>query len=243
MTETVKTKVHATIAPIRTQLEQLLREAITDGRFMPGDHLSDRVIGEMFGVSRTVVREAVRQLEAEGLVTGIPHRGQFVTVLTADETQKIYDVRAVMEGLASRNAALHAQPADIQKFKDILRQLRKASKRPNAEELIALKKEYYDVLLAISDNEYVTRILEQLLNRNKMLRSTTMSRPDRLAETLKEMEAVIDAIERQDPDAAWTAGLAHVSNAGQAVVTLIRSKEAVDESDAAPLSTQKTALT
>src|SRR5215472_16989961 len=89
-------------APIRTQVEQRLRQAILSGHFRPGGRLIERELCTLLGVSRTSLREALRQLEGDGLIVNIPHKGLVVATMTREEADEIFQVRAVVEGLAGR---------------------------------------------------------------------------------------------------------------------------------------------
>src|SRR5689334_11154291 len=89
-------------APLRLKVEDELRQAIIDGRLAPGERLTERRLTEMTGVSRTLIREALRQLESQGLVSLIPNKGPVVRELTAAEGRDLYAIRAVLEGLAAR---------------------------------------------------------------------------------------------------------------------------------------------
>ena len=89
-------------APIRTQVLDNLRKAILTRQLAPGQRLIERELVEMTGVSRTSVREALRELAAEGLVSTAPNKGTAVATLTSEQARQIYEVRAVLEGLAGR---------------------------------------------------------------------------------------------------------------------------------------------
>ena len=89
-------------APIRTQVLDNLRLAIVERRLAPGQRLIERELVELTGVSRTSVREALRELAAEGLVTVIPNKGTVVTSVSAEEARQLYQVRSALEGLAGR---------------------------------------------------------------------------------------------------------------------------------------------
>src|SRR5579885_3504051 len=95
-------------APVREQVGARLRQAIVTGHFQPGARLIERELCTLLGVSRTSLREALRQLESDGLVVNIPHKGLVVATMTREEAEEIYQVRAAMEGLAGRLAALRA---------------------------------------------------------------------------------------------------------------------------------------
>jgi len=89
-------------APLRRQVVDELRHSIISGRLRPGARLVERELIAMMGVSRTVIREALRQLESEGLVAMIPNKGPVVRELTLVEAKDLYSIRAVLEGLAAR---------------------------------------------------------------------------------------------------------------------------------------------
>src|SRR3974390_2333240 len=107
-------------APLRRQVLQELRQSIISGRLNPGERLVEREIIAMMGVSRTVIREALRQLESEGLVAIVPNKGPVVRSLTIEEAQDLYAIRAVLEGLAARLFTEHAEPSEIQELEEAL---------------------------------------------------------------------------------------------------------------------------
>src|SRR5690242_12081163 len=95
---------------LRLRVEDKLRAAIASGRFMPGQRLIERELCALLGVGRTSVREALRQLEAEGLVSTVPHRGPMVSIISAEELEHIYAVRGLLEGYAGRKFAERRRP-------------------------------------------------------------------------------------------------------------------------------------
>jgi DNA-binding GntR family transcriptional regulator len=211
---------------VRRQVEEHLRRAIVEGRFAPGEHLSDRAMQDTFQVSRTVVREAVRQLEAEGLVETIPHRGIFVKVLSVQEAEQVYAVRAVLEPLAAKEFTRNASDREIDELEAILAGIRSHIGGSPDQSLIELKQQFYETLLRGGGNVYVQKMLNQLLNQNTQLRSTSLSNPQRLPATVAELETIVSAIRRRDEDAAGTASLAHVNNAAKVALGILRQRSA-----------------
>jgi DNA-binding GntR family transcriptional regulator len=217
-------KVVASAASVRRQVEDQLRRAIVQGRFPPGEHLSDRVLTDRFQVSRSVVREAIRQLEAEGLVETFPYRGSFVRTLTVREAEQVYAVRGVLEALAAKEFARRATDAQIALLEESFQPiLNFDASRPN-QELIDLKQKFYDVLLAGCGNTYIRTMLSQLLNVNARLRATSLSAPGRLPQMVAELEALMAALRVRDQEAAWRASLAHVENAAAVALNLLRQR-------------------
>ena len=94
--------------PLRKQAEESLRKAILSGRYDAGERLKERQLMESLGVSRTLLREALRQIEAEGLVTLVPNRGPVVSVLSYEDAEEIYEVRGILESQACIGFVLRA---------------------------------------------------------------------------------------------------------------------------------------
>lgn len=213
-----------TITPtlLRNQVQEKLRIAIAEGRFAPGDHLSDRVLCDLFGVSRTVVREAVRQLEAEGLIETLPHRGSFVKAMSADEAAQFYDVRGVLEALAARSFTQNATNEELAELQAVFARLRKAASTAGKVDILAIKQDFYEVLLCGARNDYLTSMLNQILNRNTTLRATSLSAAGRLQQTVAEIGRLMDALAKRDADEAWAASLDHVNRAAAVALAILR---------------------
>lgn len=213
-------RVGRVAAPLREQVAAVLREAILDFRLRPGQRLVERELIEQTGVSRATIREVLRQLTAEGLVTVIPQRGAVVVELTRKEVEDLYEVRANLEALAGRLFAERASDEQIAELRRQVTDLRQAIDRSGTEQLpiqalIAAKDRYYDVFLEGSGNDQIRLILEGLQARVRLMRATSLSQPERPRQTLEEIERVVTAIERRDPDGAWDAALDHVRHAAE----------------------------
>jgi DNA-binding GntR family transcriptional regulator len=213
-------------------VEQGLRQAIIRGDFGPGAHLIDRELCDMFDVSRTVVREAQRSLEAEGLVEIVPHRGVFVRRISYEEAKEIYDVRKVLEPLAGRKCALHASSSEVQELEALYDELRSKTDSPGGAYLVEFKTRFYDVLLRGTKSKLIEKMLGQLLNYNTQLRTASLSEPGRFPRTVEEIEAIIDAIKARDSAAASYACLAHVENASRAALHVLKEREAEESQPA-----------
>jgi DNA-binding GntR family transcriptional regulator len=201
------------VSSLRHQVEDLLRRAIASGRFRPGQHLVERELCEATGVSRPSIREALRRLEAEGLITVIPHRGPMVATVTRADAEQIYGIRAVLEGFAAHQFALAASETDIGRLRHAVDALERAAAGGPGPALVEAKAAFYKILFAGCGNAYVERMLSPLLNRMSILRMTSMAQRDRLPHSLAEIRAICAAIERRDADAARAASEAHVRNA------------------------------
>jgi DNA-binding GntR family transcriptional regulator len=211
--------------PVRQQVEDRLRRAIIDGVFPPGTHLADRLLCEQFEASRSIIREAVRMLEAEGLVTVVPHRGPFVTLVSAAEATQIYEVRAALEALAGQTFAERASDEERVELRRIADAIAAAGPIPDRHRLLDLKRAFYDVLLRGGRNLHAARMLGQLLNRNTQLRATSLSDPDRFPDTVREIRRIVTAIEQRDPEEAASACRDHVRAAAAVALRVLRARE------------------
>jgi DNA-binding GntR family transcriptional regulator len=208
---------------LREQVVEMLREAILDMRLVPGERITERQLVESSGVSRATAREALRHLAAEGFVTAVPQRGVVVASPSKKEARNIYDVRAVLEGLAARLCARNATKADIlllrERFADLQRGLLDANSSTAA--LLAVKARFYEAIFRIADNSTIMNVLAPLQAKDTVLRATSMSQPGRGEAALKEIRAILQAIERHDEQAAFDASVAHVEQAASVALAAL----------------------
>jgi DNA-binding GntR family transcriptional regulator len=190
-----------------------LRGAILSGMFKPGERLLEAQLCEMLGVSRPSVREALRSLEAERLVTLVPNKGPHIPVITWEQATEIYQVRALLEGEAAALAAGRASASYIKKMRAALAAFRKAARNGDAAGQVESTADFYSELLRLCGNSIIEETLSGLLARINFLRAKSMSRPGRAEYSFKEMAAILDAVEAGDSEAARRAAAFHVEQA------------------------------
>ncbi len=229
-------------ATLRVLVEEKLRMAIANGRFQPGQRLIERELCELTGVGRTSIREALRQLEAEGLITTQPHRGPIVTVVTLEEAEQLYKVRALLEGFIGREFAQRAKPDDLANLKQALEGFEAAAKTGDRELLAVAKTRFYDCLIAGADNVFVRQMLTQLHNRVSQLRIISMTQPGRLERSLAEVRTIYDCIAAGDAEAAEAACIKHVEAASVTALAYLRqtAKAQTDKAQMDKAQTDKT---
>ena len=197
---------------VRTQVAEILRQAIRDMRFEPGQRLVERELVELTGVSRTSIREALRELAAEGLVRSIPNRGMVVAGLTAREATQLYELRSSLEGLAGRLFVERASDRQVAQLRAAFEQIRKASRKSG--DLLEAKDLFYDVLFEGADNQELRSVVGGLHARVQLLRGISLAQPHRSETTVGEIQAIVEAVERRDAKAASLACSYHVEQAG-----------------------------
>ncbi len=208
-----------------------LREAILSGSLAPGRHLKDRELCEMFGVSRTLVREAVQALAAEDLIEIVPHRGPVVATLDRRTVAELYRVRGVLEGLACAEFAVNADEAGRSSLSRIVDELGALSGREGAEALVAVKNDFYRCLFEHCGNRVVGQTFTLLNNRITQMRRVTLSRPGRLADTAREIAAIRDAMLARDPETARRLAEDHVQRAARVADEHFQALEASHEKE------------
>jgi GntR family transcriptional regulator, trigonelline degradation regulator len=210
-------------APLRHEIETRLRSAITQGRFHAGERLIERELCEMLGVSRPSLREALRQLEAEQLVTLRPNRGPVVAEITIEEATEIYEIRATLEGQAARLFTRRASPEEVQNLRQTVQDLKRAERASSSGLLLDRKNKFYLVLLNGCRNRVIQRVLTQLHNRIRLLRAETLA--GRTKAAFVEIEKIVKAIETRDEEAAYRAGAAHIERAAQFALASLQKRQ------------------
>lgn len=191
-------------------LHELILDAIDAGEYPPGARLLETDLANTFGVSRTPVREALRRLESQGVVTHEPRKGAVVASLDYNQLGELYAVREVMEGLAARFAARHASPAEITILRDMIARDR-AETEPKR--LAQNNKRFHRQLHLASHNRYLSQTLDPVRRSLALLSGTTFTHPTRPGQSNDEHERIVDAIASRDEDSADLAARAHINSA------------------------------
>jgi DNA-binding GntR family transcriptional regulator len=216
-------RVERNPAPIRAQVVDNLRQAILDRQLKPGQRLVERELVELTGVSRTSIREALRELAAEGLVTSVPNKGIVVASVTAEEARQLYQVRSALEGLAGRLFTENSSSAQRNALVKMLRRIERTAAKGGP--LRPAKDQFYEVLFEGGGNEALRDVVRGLHARISVLRSLSLSVPGRPDETVAEMRAIVDAVLAGDAQGAEKASIHHVEQAGRVVQQALADQE------------------
>lgn len=206
-------QVERVAAPLREQVLDVLRREIVEMRLRPGQRLVERELIERIGVSRTTIREALRQLAAEGLVTTIPQKGAIVAAPSAKQAAELYEVRALLEAAIAKEFALSASDIQVRALREVFGAVEESQDAVDEGLFLQAKDQFYAVLFDGADNSTIREILEGLQARVAVLRATTVAAPGRPKNSVAEIEAIVEAIERRDPEAAAAAMSHHVHEA------------------------------
>jgi DNA-binding GntR family transcriptional regulator len=208
-------KIAHTPQTLREIALERLREAIILGHFASGERLVERPLCEKLGVSRSVVREVVRYLEAEGLVEIQPRNGPMVATMDWNRARQIYDIRRLLEAQAAADCARRADAstkADLgQAFKD----LEAAYPESDPRVLHKATTRFYEVIFLSAGDDIAWEIVQRLNGRISRLRTLTLATSDRHVSGLARMETIRDAITANDPEGAAQAVQDHLTEAAE----------------------------
>lgn len=227
--------------PVRTQLLQRLRSAITEGMFQPGDHLVERELCESLGVSRTSLREALRQIEAEGLIEFFPNRGAVVREISMDEVLELWELRTVVECLVARRFATHGTEEDIDRLEASIANMDAALKAQARAGIKHAKLELWESFTAGGHHTAAGKLILQINARLSFLWSSSLLLPGRPAESIAEFISLLGALRSRNADVAEAAIMLHNEHAkfvamrGLAAFEASRQASRVGRKKAAPL--------
>lgn len=208
-------RIENTPQTLRDIVQDRMRAAIIEGHFAPGERLVERPLCDQLGVSRTVVRETIRFLEAEGLVEVLPNRGPIVARLDWDQAKQIYDIRRQLEGAAAAACADDCDAAFARALGQALAALRAATHDAEWTTLLRASTRFYEIIFAQAGHSVAWEIVQRLNGRISRLRTLTLSVADRPRPGIYHMTAIHDAILSGNRKAARQAVQAHIKDAAK----------------------------
>ncbi|MBO9479383.1 GntR family transcriptional regulator [Shimia sp. R11_0] len=212
MMKTALSKIEQPPATLRDMVQDRMREAIIEGHFKPGERLVERPLCEQLGVSRTVIRETIRYLEAEGLVDILPGRGPIVATMDWEDARQIYEIRRMLETAAARTCAQKITPERAQRLKTALSNLKQGITDKTPGTLFRATAEFYSEIFEGAGHHIAWEIVQRLNGRISRLRMLTLSTTERARPGPEHMKAICEAIISGDADAAEAAVHAHLND-------------------------------
>lgn len=216
-------KVVRPTTPLRHDVTERIRAAIAIGRFAPGQRMRERDLCEMTGVSRTLIREALRQLESEGVIEVIAHRGPVVAAITEDQARGIYQVREVMEGLAAELFAANATEADRAALLAAFEDVSASYRGDDPLDWLDAKNRFYACLMRGAGNDALDRSLHMLNARAMLLRGRSMRTRGRPEKSLAELRGLVELLVAGRAADARSAAVDHVREAAKVVLSTYAS--------------------
>ena len=197
---------------------QKIREDILNGKYKENDELRENTIGKELGVSRTPVREALRQLELEGLVSIIPNKGAYVTGISHKDIWDIYVIRSMLEGLCARWATEHITESQLDELEETILlsefQMKKESGF-SAEQVALLDSRFHSILYGASGSRILSHVLKDFHNYVQTARKSSVVSEDRARKSIREHRQILRAIRDRDGEMAEQLANEHIMHVMQ----------------------------
>lgn len=190
----------------------MIRENILSGKYKKDEELKEKTIGEELGVSRTPVREALRQLELEGLVTIIPNKGAYVVGISQEDIKDIYEIRCRLEGLCARWAAKNITPEQLDELEENIFLSDFHAGKGNAEQLVELDNKFHEVLYSASNSRELRHVLSDFHHYVQRVRRITLADGHRAVDSNEEHRKIVEALKQHDADLAEKLANQHIKS-------------------------------
>lgn len=200
-----------------------LFDEIRSGTLRPGARLTETEIADRLAISRTPVREAIRRLEADGLVDHKPRTGAVVRSLDYPEIMELYEMRTVLEGTAARLAARAASPVELEELQAINEEM--AAARNDSATLVRLNRQFHTRLLDAARNRFLLQSMASVEMTLMILGPSSMESPERAQQALDEHRALLEALFARDGAAAENAMREHMEHAQLTRLRMLRQSD------------------
>ncbi len=194
---------------------QHLRHAVVTGKLKPGDRIVERQLSAELNVSRTPIREGLKLLELDGLVSISRNRGAEVTAFTSEEALRLFDVISALEGLAARRLAESVSAETLEQLESLHSQMAFHYNRSQIDPYFGINSKIHDLIVAACGNPELAETHSRLMLRARRGRYMAIMSPDRWRQSVEEHDALMAALRARDPDAAALVWTAHLRNTGE----------------------------
>ncbi|WP_077597083.1 GntR family transcriptional regulator [Oceanobacillus kimchii] len=202
MDKDIQKKISMQSRSVRDLIYDYLKEAIINGEYEPGFHLRERELAKAFEVSTTPIKEAFRLLSNEGLVSTLSRKGTFVSDDIMSSVEEIARVRAALEGVAARFAAIKRTDEELIQLEAIINQMENFTNENNREKLNEFNSEFHQFIRKCARNGFIFKQVESVHSYDQYIRKKALSNIDEHEKAFKEHFLIYKMIVDQDPDGA-----------------------------------------
>ena len=197
--------------PLYEDVAERLRAQIFAHELAPGSWLDEHSLAQQFGISRTPMREAIKVLASEGLVTTKMNRGAYVTEVDRRDLEQIFTVLSLLEGQAAKETASKATEEELNLLDDLHHRLEKAAADRDVEQFFEINVKFHELIQDIASNTWMNGVIADLRKVLKLQRRDSLTRTGRLQNSLLEHREILQAILKRDPTAAEAAMRKHLA--------------------------------
>ncbi len=187
---------------LRERILETIRDAIISGALKPGEKVAEPELAERFGISRTPIREAFRQLESEGYLTVIPRKGAVVVSFSQRDVEEFYAIKSILEGYAARKACEKLTDRELVKLEAINEKLRTLAEDGDIKHFFKVHNDFHDLFIKAADNSKLTDLITSLVGKFQRLRVASLSLPGRMRVSVEEHDKIIGAFRARDAEKA-----------------------------------------
>jgi DNA-binding GntR family transcriptional regulator len=206
------------------QVAERLRSRIYAHELAPGAWVDEQAIATEYGISRTPLREALKVLASEGLVTLKPRRGCYVTELSEQDLDEIFPVMALLEGRCAHEATRKATDEDLKLLTDIHADLERHAAANDADHFFEANQQFHDALQELAGNRWLGQLINETRKFIKLTRRDSLNLAGRLRQSLAEHRKILAAVQQKDPDAAARCMHEHILSGRAALAKLHTSR-------------------
>lgn len=211
--------------PLRDVVFNTLRQAILTGELKPGERLMEIHLANRLGVSRTPIREAIRKLELEGLVTMIPRRGAEVAKITEKSMKDVLEVRRTLDALSAELACERITPEDEKALEKACRDFEDAVKTKDTKVIAKADVAVHDIIAAATGNQRLIQLINNLAEQMYRYRFEYIKDATQHERIIKEHRIIYESILKKDKEAAAEMARTHIDNQEKAVINRIRMEQ------------------
>lgn len=208
--------------PLRELVLEEIREAIKNGVLKPRERLMEIQLAEELGVSRTPIREALRKLELEGFIVMVPRKGAYVADISFKDIADVFEIRTALEGLAASLAAERITDEELEEMERLLVEKADAISCQDMERLVEVDTRFHEAIYKASRNQRLWTIINNLREQIQRFRTTSLSYPGRMKQSLQEHCQIVEAIQSRDPQIARQLAQEHIENAEHIMIESIK---------------------
>ena len=208
--------------PLRDVVFNTLRQAILTGELKPGERLMEIHLANRLGVSRTPIREAIRKLELEGLVTMIPRRGAEVAQITEKSMSDVLEVRCALDALCVELACERISDEDIRDLKDACDNFERAVRSKDAKKIAQADVELHNIIVKATGNSRLIQLINNLSEQMYRYRYEYIKDASQHARLIEEHRIIYESIVRKDKETASRAAKMHIDNQEKAIMKQLR---------------------
>lgn len=203
---------------------EVIKDRILSAELPPGTRLKDNELARTFGVSNTPIREAMRELERDGLIETIPYKGSFVKKMSIAETREVYDVRMALEALAARLAVKRITESQLEEMEKAVQKYAIALERDDITVGLEADLAFHDLLVQASGNDTLLKIVRDLANRIQVLRQLDKGKMRR-KQSLEDHKAILQTLKEGEAEKAEVQVCRHIARGKENVIKLLMAGE------------------